>query len=84
MRVGFENYSLWESKGANQSGSFAKECVSLMIPESIDLGRFDRHYVEIEGVFLARLPKEVVHLGGCNSTTLQLDESVSPIVIKQK
>jgi hypothetical protein len=83
MRVGFENYALWQSESANRRGSFAKDCVSLMIPESSDLERFDKHYVEIEGVFMARLPKNVVHLGGCNSTTLQVDASATPVVVKQ-
>jgi hypothetical protein len=82
MRVGFENHALWQDKDANRRGSFAKDCVSLMIPESLDVARFDKRYVEIEGVFLAKLPRDVVHIGGCNSSTLQLDELVRPVIVK--
>lgn len=83
MEVGFENYALWQSKDARKRGSFAKDCVSLMIPESTNLTRFDKRLVEVEGVFLAKLPGGVVHLGGCNITTLQLDERETPIVVER-
>ena len=82
MRAEFENYGLWQSKEANAEGSFAQNCVSLMIPESMETSRFNKRYVEVEGVFLERLPSNVVHLGGCNVTTLQLLEDVPPVRIK--
>src|SRR5690606_41312688 len=74
MRSGFENYALWQSKKANAKGNFAEDCVSLMIPESMDTSRYDKRYVEVEGIFLQRLPSGTIHLGGCNVTTLQLLE----------
>lgn len=79
MRSEFENYGLWESRKANQKQTFVKDCVSLMIPESMSTGRFNRRYVQVEGIFLERLPQNVVQLGGCNITKLQLIEGTSPI-----
>ena len=79
MRSEFENYGLWESRKANQRQTFVKDCVSLMIPESMSTGRFNRRYVQVEGIFLERLPQNVVQLGGCNITKLQLIEGTSPI-----
>lgn len=81
MRSEFENYALWQSKEANAQGTFAENCVSLMVPESLDTSRYNKHYVEIEGIFLERLPSNVVHLGGCNVTTLQLLEGVPPVLV---
>lgn len=81
MRSEFENYGLWQSKAANEKGSFIKDCVSLMIPESMDGDLYNKQYVELEGVFLERLPSDVVHLGGCNLTTLQLIEGLPPVIV---
>lgn len=80
MRSGFENYALWQSEKANSEGNFAEDCVSLLIPESMDTSRYDKRYVEVEGIFLERLPNNVVHLGGCNVTTLKLLEGVLPVL----
>lgn len=82
MRSEFENYGLWQSKEANERGSFVKNCVSLMVPESMDTHPYNRQYVELEGMFLERLPSDVVHLGGCNMTTLQLIEGLPPVVVE--
>lgn len=82
MRSEFENYALWQSKNANTRGSFAANCISLMIPKSLDASRYNKRYVEVEGVFLQKLPSNVVHLGGCNVTTLQLLEDVPPVIIE--
>lgn len=84
MRSEFENYALWQSKKANENGTFFKDCVSLLIPESMDTRKYNRRYVEIEGVFINRLPRNVVHLGGCNVTTLQLIENVRPSLIREQ
>jgi hypothetical protein len=54
-----------------------------MIPESMKTSAFNKRYVEVEGVFLERLPSDVVHLGGCNTTTLQLLEDAPPVRIKK-
>lgn len=79
MRADFENYGLWQSEEANAEGDFASNCVSLMVPESLEAGRFNKRYVLVEGIFLQRLPSNIVHLGGCNVTTLQLLEDSPPI-----
>lgn len=83
MRAETENYGLWQSEDANSQGSFARKCVSLMIPESMKTSAFNKSYVEVEGVFLERLPSNVVHLGGCNTTTLQLLEGAPPVRIRK-
>lgn len=79
MRSEFENYGLWESSKANQKGSFVKDCVSLMIPKSMNTSKFNRRYVRVDGVFLERLPQNLVQLGGCNITRLQLIEGSPPV-----
>ena len=84
MRSEFENYALWETSEANQKGDFVKSCVSLMIPKSMKTSRYDRRYVRIEGVFLERLPQNLVQLGGCNTTRLQLIEGSPPVEVLQK
>jgi hypothetical protein len=82
MRSEFENYALWQSKSANSEGSFAKDCVNLMIPESMETARYNKHYVEVDGVFLERPPNGVILLGGCNVTTLKLLDGVPPVIKK--
>lgn len=81
MHSHFESYALWESRQASDEGDYAKNCVSLMIPESMETSRFDGRYVEVEGMFLARVPSVVVQLGACNITTLQLLEDRQPVVL---
>lgn len=81
MRSEFENYGLWQSKKANGRGTYFKDCVSLLIPESMNTEQYNKHYVEVEGIFVERLPRNVVHLGGCNVTTLQLIEGVPPVLM---
>lgn len=82
MRSEFENYALWQDKIANDRGTFFDDCVSLLIPESMDTSRYNKRYVEVEGVFLEKLPRNIVHLGGCNVTYLQLTREAPPILIK--
>ena len=82
MRSGFENYGLWLDKAAEARGKFASDCVSLMIPETIDSSRFDQRYVEVEGVFLKRYPKNVFVSGGCNLSALELLETAPPRIVR--
>lgn len=84
MRVEFENYSLWQSKRANSRGSFAKDCVSLIIPSSMNLERYNKRYVQIEGVFLKEMPKNFILLGGCNITAIMVSEGVEPSIVKAR
>lgn len=83
MRSEFENYSLWQSREANERGNFAKDCVSLLVPESMETKQYNKQYVEVKGVFLERLASNVVPLGGCNVTTLQLIEGIPPTVTEK-
>jgi len=78
MRSGFENYSLWESREASSKGEFEEKCVSLLIPQSMDTSGFDKQHVTVKGVFVEKLPSNVVQLGGCNLTTLILKEGAPP------
>lgn len=78
MRSEFENYSMWESKEASSKGEFAKNCISLLIPQSMDTSGFDKQHVTVKGVFVEKLPSNVVQLGGCNSTTLILKQGSPP------
>lgn len=79
----FENYSLWQNRDAHGRGDFATDCVSLMIPVSMDTTDYNRRYVELDALFLAALPKNVIHLGGCNITVLQVNPDVQPIVVRR-
>jgi hypothetical protein len=81
MRVGFESYGLWENRRAYKRGSFAEDCVSLLIPKFMDYKKFDMHEVELTGVFSAEIPKNVFLSGGCYVTVIQLNESAPPTVL---
>ncbi|ATS89998.1 hypothetical protein NY98_12380 [Xanthomonas citri pv. fuscans] len=83
MRSEFENYALWDNREANKHGNFATACISLMIPKSMNTSNFNKHYVEVEGVFLERLPSDTIQLGGCNVSTLRLIEGAPPILVRE-
>ncbi|WP_163843379.1 hypothetical protein [Pseudoxanthomonas sacheonensis] len=84
MRSESEMYGLWESKSANKEGSYAKNCVSLRIPTSMDTAQFNKRYVEIEATFISKLPADVIRLGACNTTTLQLAGDALPKILNQE
>ena len=84
MRVGFESYALWESKESEDSHSFLRNCVSLMIPKSMRVDGMSGHYVQVEAVFLEKLPQGMVQVGGCNLTRLQLMDGGTPVRILRK
>jgi hypothetical protein len=67
MRSSFENYALWQSRNAYNNGEWSRDCVSLLIPESMDTSKFDKANVIVEGQFVKRLPRGMVSLGGCNT-----------------
>lgn len=81
MRSEFENRGLWQSKKANGRGTYSQDCVSLLIPKSMSTEQYNKHYVEVEGIFIRQLPRNIVDLGGCNLTSLQLVEDLPPILI---
>ena len=72
MRSEFENRAIWQSKDSRSSGNWQQDCVSLLIPEAMDTSSFNGAYVVVRGRFLRRLPPNVVSLGSCNITTLEL------------
>lgn len=84
MRSETEMYGLWESKSANREGSYAKNCVSLRIPAAMDTTQFNKKYVEIEATFVSKLPADVIRLGACNTTTLQLSGDALPKILNKE
>lgn len=77
MRSGFENYVLWENRSFQQKG-FREEVRQPFIPQPMDTSDFDKQYVTVKGVFVEKLPSNVLQLGGCNSATLMLQEGPPP------
>ena len=74
MQSEFENRAIWQDKAAHAAGNWQRDCVSLLIPQSMETSSFHGAYVVLHGRFLRRLPPNVVSLGGCNTTTLELLE----------
>jgi hypothetical protein len=83
MQSEFENYAIWDSKSAKETGDSAISCVSLRIPSAMLSDAFHNRYVAVEGLFLKRLPPRVVALGTCNYTVLQLNLDHPPKVVSQ-
>ena len=81
MKSGFENHALWDSPKSESQGQFMNFCVGLMIPRSMDTDQFNNQYVVVEAIFIKRLPTNIVFLGGCGESVLQLDPSKPPIRI---
>ena len=72
MTSAFEDRTIWQSKQTRSRGNSRENCVSLLIPKSMDTSKFNGAYVTLRARFVARLSPDVVNLGGCNVTSLEL------------
>ncbi|MFQ6308726.1 hypothetical protein [Lysobacter capsici] len=82
MTSSFERYGLWESRAVFDRGDYAHDCVSLLIPESMDTSFYNKRYVELDGNFIQQPQENTVNLGACNETTIILSEGSPPKLIK--
>jgi hypothetical protein len=81
MHSEFESYSIWDMNPARSAGTARTHCISLLIPRSMDTDRFHMQYVSLRGRFVKQPPAGLVHLGGCNTTSLELQGL--PVLIRK-
>jgi hypothetical protein len=80
MTSSTENRRIWDSEESRKRGPRSQDCISLLIPYGMETGRFDKKDVEIEAIFVSKLPQDFVNLGGCSfsSSALKLQQGKLP------
>lgn len=73
IKIGSESYGIWTNKEAERKGEFLKDCISLRVPEGMDLSSVNESMVEITGGFSARIRDDLIKLGSCNFPMIQID-----------